>query len=149
MGSYHLIITDLFSVINVFICIQNYVYIYIYSCIKSIFCTPSIQFSHSVVSNSLWPHRLQHARLPCPSPSSRACSNFVHWCHPTISSSVIPFSSSLQSFPASGSFPSGGQSIGASASASVLRKNIQDWFPLGVYTLILCIPQHFAYNVIY
>ena len=103
------------------------------------------QFSHSVVSDSLWPHGLQHARLPCPSPIPRACSNACpssQWCHPTISSSVIPFSSCLQSFPASGSFPmsqlfsSGGQSIGASASASVLLMNIQDWLPLEWTSLI-------------
>ena len=99
----------------------------------------SFQFSHSVVSNSLRPHGLQHTRLPCPSPTPRACSNSCpssRWCHLTISSSVVPFSSHLQSFPASGSFPmsqlfeSGGQSIGVSASASVLPMNIQDWFPL-------------------
>ena len=98
-------------------------------------------FSRSVVSNSLQPHGLQHARLPCPSPSPRACSNscpLSRWCHPTISSSVVPFSSCLQSFPASGSFlmsqffASGGQSIGASASASVLPMNIQDWIPFGL-----------------
>ena len=96
-----------------------------------------ILFSCSVVSNSLRPHGLQHARLPCPSPSPKVCSNscpLSWWCHPTISSSVIPFSC-LQSFPASGSFPmswlftSGGQSFGASASASVLPVNIQDWYP--------------------
>ena len=100
----------------------------------------SVQFSCSVMSNSLWRHGLQHARLPCPYPTPGALSNsspLSHWCHPTISSSVIPFSSHLQSFLASGSFPmsqffaSGGQSIGASASASVLPMNIQDWFPLG------------------
>ena len=101
----------------------------------------SIQFSRSLVSNSLQPHRLQHTRLPCPSPTPGACSNLCpssRWCHPTISSSVVPFSSCLQSFPASGSFPlsyfftSGGQSIvGVSASASVLPMNIQDWSPLG------------------
>ena len=100
-----------------------------------------VQFSCSVVSNSLWPHGLQHARLPCPSLTSRACSNscpLSWWCHPTISSSVVPFSSCLQSCPTSGSFPmsqfftSGGQSIGVSASASVLPMNIQDWFPLGL-----------------
>ena len=98
----------------------------------------SVQFSHSFVSNSLWPHGLQHARLPCPSPTPKACSNSYPsnwWYHPTISSSVILFSSYLQSFPASGSFPmcqffsSGGQIIGASA--SVLPMSIQDWFPLG------------------
>ena len=94
---------------------------------------------------SLWPHGLQHARLPCPSLSSGACSNLCplsRWCHPTISSSVIPFSSCLQSFPASGSFPmsqffeSGGQSMGASASTSVLSMSIQCLFPLGLTGLI-------------
>ena len=97
--------------------------------------------SCSVVSESLWPHGLQHARLPCPSLSPRACSNSCpssRWCHPTISSFVTPLSSCLQSFPASGSCPmsplftSSGQSIGASALASVLSMNIQDWFPLGL-----------------
>ena len=92
------------------------------------------------MSNSLWPHGLQHTRLPCPSAAPRAYSKSCpssQWCHPTISSSVVPFTSHLQSFPASGSFPrsqlfaSGGQSTGASASASVLPMNIQDWFPLG------------------
>ena len=101
--------------------------------------TCSVQFS-SVVSDSLGPHGLQHARPPCPSPTPRDYSNSrpsSWWCHPTISSSVIPFSSRLQSFPASGSlemsqfFPSGGQSIGVSASTSVLPMNIQDWFLLG------------------
>ena len=100
----------------------------------------SVQFSCSVMSNFLWPHGLQHTRLPCPSPAPRACSNscqLSRWCHPTISSFVIPFSSCLQSFLASGSFhmsqffTSGGQSVGVSASASVLPMNIQDWFPLG------------------
>ena len=100
----------------------------------------SVQFSCSVVSNSLWHHALQHARLPCPSPTPEACSNSYptsQWCHPTISFSVVPFSSCLQSFPTSGSFPtsqffaSGGQNIEVSASASVLPMNIQDWFPLG------------------
>ena len=99
-----------------------------------------VQFSHSVVSDSLWHHGLQHAKLPCPSPTPGACSNSCassRWCHPTISSSAISFSSCLQSFPASGSFPMSqlftwdGQSIGASASASVLLMNVQDWFPLG------------------
>ena len=101
----------------------------------------TLLFSHSVVSHSLRPHGLQHNRLPCPSPSPGACSNscpLSQWCHPTISSSVVPFSSCLQSFPASGFFPmswlftSGGPSIGASVSASVLPVNIQDWFPLGL-----------------
>ena len=100
----------------------------------------SSQFSRSVVSNSLWPDGLQHVRLPCPSPTTELCSNSCpssQWCHPTISSSVIVFSSCLQSFPATGSFPmsqfftSGSQSIGVSASASGLPMNIQDWFPLG------------------
>ena len=97
------------------------------------------QFSRSVMSDSLQPHRLHHAWLPCPSPTPGACSNLCPlrgWCHPTISSSVIPFSSCLLSFLASGSFQmsqffaSGGQSIGVSASASVLPMNIQGWFPL-------------------
>ena len=98
-------------------------------------------FSHLVVSDFLQPHGLQHTRPPCPSLlTPGACSNSCPlrwWCHPTISSSVVPFSSCLQSVPASGSFPmsrfftSGGQSIGASASASVLPVSIQDWFPLG------------------
>ena len=100
----------------------------------------SVLFSRSVVSDSLWPHGLQHARPPCPSPTPGVHSNSFpsrQWCHPTISSSVVPFSSCLQSFPASGSFQmsqlftSGGQSIGISASTSVLPMNIQDWFPLG------------------
>ena len=100
----------------------------------------SVQFSHLVMSNSLQTYGLQHARFPCPSPTTRVYSNsspLSWWCHPTISSSVIPVSSCLQSFPASGSvqmsqlFASGGQSIGVSASASVLPVNIQAWFPLG------------------
>jgi len=102
-------------------------------------------FSCSVVSNSLRPYGLQHTRLPYPSPSPRACSNSCpssQRCHPIISSSVVPFSSCLQSFLASGSFPmswlfpSGGESIGASVSASVLPVSIQDWFPLGLTGLI-------------
>ena len=104
----------------------------------------SVQFSGSVVSDSLRPHGLQHARLPCPSPTPGACSNSCpssQWCHPTISSSVIPFSC-LQSFPASESLPmsqfftSGGQSIAVSASATVLPMNIQGWFPIGFTSLI-------------
>ena len=100
-------------------------------------------FSHLVFSHSLRPHGLQHTRLLCPPLSPRVCSNscpLSWWCHPTISSSVVPFSSHLQSFPASGSFPmsqllaSGGQTI--RASASVLPVNIQDWFPLGLTDLI-------------
>ena len=102
--------------------------------------TSSVEFTHSVVSNSLWPYGLQHVRPPCPSQTPRVHSNacpLSQWCHLTISSSVIPFSSHPQSFPASGSYPmsqlftSGGQSIGVSASASVLPMNIQDWFSLG------------------
>ena len=98
------------------------------------------QFSHSVMSNSLRSHGLQYGRLPSPSSNPRAYSDscpLSRWCHPTILSSIAPLSSCLQSFPASGSFPmsqffaSGGQSIGVSASASVLPMNIQDWFPLG------------------
>ena len=97
-------------------------------------------FSRSIVSDSLQAHGLQHARLPCLSPTPGACSNSCPsswWCHPTIASSVIPFSSHLQSFPASGSFlmsqffTSGGQNIEVSASASALPTNIQNWFPLG------------------
>ena len=100
----------------------------------------SVQFSHSVVSSSLWPCGLQHARPPCPSPTPGVYSDscpLSWWYHPTISSFVIPFSSHLQSFPASGAFQMsqfftlGGQSTGVSASASVLPVNIQDWFPLG------------------
>ena len=100
----------------------------------------SVQSSHSVMSDSLWPHGLQHARPLCPSQTLRVYSNscpLTWWCHPTISSSIAPFSPCLQSFPASGSFlmsqvfTAGGQSIGVSASASVLPMNIQDWFPLG------------------
>ena len=102
--------------------------------------TYSVKFSHSVMSDSLRPHGLQYARLHCSSPTPGACSNshpLNWWCHPIISSSVAPFSSCFQSFPASGSFPmsqffkSGGQSIGVSASVSVHPMNSQDWFPLG------------------
>ena len=100
------------------------------------------QFSSVAQScpTSWWPHGLYHARLPCPSPTPGVYSNSCSlswWCHPTISSSYIPFSSHLQSFPASGSFQmsqffaSSGQSIGISASTSILPMNIQDWFPLG------------------
>ena len=100
----------------------------------------SVQSSRSVVSDSLWPHEPQHARPPCPSPTTGVHPNpcpLSRWCHPTISSSVVLFSSYPQSFPASGSFPmsqlctSGGQRIGVSASASVLPMNTQDWSPLG------------------
>ena len=100
----------------------------------------SVQFSHSVVSDSLWPYESQHTRPPCPSPTPGVYSNsypLSRWCHPAISSSVIPFFSCPQSLPASGSFPMsqlfawGGQSIRVSASASVLPMNPQDWSPLG------------------
>ena len=103
-----------------------------------LFKTVSVQFSHSVVSDSLWPQESQHARPPCPSPTPRVYPNSCpssQWCHPAISSSVFPFSSCPQSLPASGSFPMshlfawGGQSIGVSASASVLPMNTQDLSP--------------------
>ena len=103
-----------------------------------------LSFSNSLVFDSLWPRGLQHTRLPCPSPSLEACSNscaLSQWCHQTMSSSVVPFSY-LQSFPVLGSFlmshlfTLGGQSCGASASSSVLPVNIQDWFPLGLTSLI-------------
>ena len=108
-------------------------------CVKSNLVQFS-QFSHSVMSNSWQPHELQHARPPCPTPIPRASPNscpLSWWCHPTISSSVVPLSSCPQSFPASGSFQmsllfaSGGQSIGVSASTPVLPMNTQDWSPLG------------------
>ena len=112
------------------------------------------------MSDSFQPHRLQHARLPCPSPSPQVCSDSCPlslWCHPTISSSVTPFFSCLQSFPASGSFlmswlfASGGRNIGASASTSVLPMNIQSWFPLGLTDLIslLCkgLPRVFSNTI--
>ena len=114
--------------------------------------------SRSVVSYSLWPHGLQHASLPCPSLTPRVCSNscpLSQWCHPTILSSVVLFSSCLQSFPTSGSFPmsrlfaSGGRSIGASASSSVFPMSIQelisfrvDWFDLAVQGALKSLLQH-------
>ena len=109
-----------------------------------------VQFSCSVMSNSLRPHESQHATPPCPSPTPRIHSNSCPlscWCHTTISSSVIPFFSCLQSFPASESFPmsqffvSGGQSIGVSTSASVFPVNIQGWFPLGLTVGSPCSPR--------
>ena len=108
--------------------------------LHSFYSVSSVQFIPSVMSESLRPHGLQHARPPCPSPTPGVYSNscpLSQWCHPTISSSVVPFSSHLQSFPASGTFPmsqlfaSGGQSIGVSASTSVLPMNTQDWSLLG------------------
>ena len=110
-------------------------------------------FSRLLMSNSLWPHELQHTKLPCPSLSPRVCSNpcpLSQWCYPTISSSVIPLSSCPQSFPASGSFQmsqlftSGGLCIGASASASVLPMNILHWFSLGLTGLISLLSKGFS-----
>ena len=113
--------------------------------IKIIKWLSSAQFGHSVLSDSLRPHESQNARPPCPSPTpgaySVSCSS-SQWCHPAISSSVVPFSTRLQPFLSSGSFPmsqffaSGGQIIGPSASASALPMNIQDWFPSGLTALI-------------
>ena len=112
----------------------------------------SVRFSHSVMSYSFQPHILQHARPPCPSPSLRVCPSLCplnQWYHPTISSSITPFSSCPQSFSASGSFPmsqfiaSGGQSFGVSASVSVLPMNIQNWFPLGSTGLISLLSEEF------
>ena len=117
--------------------------------IKAVYCHPayltymqsSVQFRHSVLSDSLQPHELRHTRPPCPSPTPGVYLNpcpLSQWCNPTISSSIIPFASRLQSFTTSESFPvsqvfaSSGQSIGVSASASVLPMNIQEWFPLGL-----------------
>ena len=106
--------------------------------ISSLTQSKDLQFSCSVISDSLQPHEPQHARPPCPSPTPRVHPNpclLCRWCHPTISSSIVPFSSCPQSFPASGSFQmsqlfaSGGQSIGASPSTSVLPMNNQDWSP--------------------
>ena len=119
---------------------KNMLKAYLVLHINNISYNYSVQFSHSVVSNSLWPHGLQHARPPCPSPAPRVYSNscpLIRWCHPTISSSVVSFSSCPQSLPASGSFQmsqlftSGGQNVGVSASTSVLSMNTQDWSPLG------------------
>ena len=114
------------------------------------FFASSAEFIPSVMTNSLWPHELQNTRLPCPSPSPGACSNscpFSQWCHPTISSCVIPFSFCPQSFPVSGYFPIGwlfssaGQSIRASASASVLPISIQGWLSLGLTSWSPCYPR--------
>ena len=118
---------------------------FVHTCIYLWVTCLAVLFSCSFVSDSLQPHGLQHSSLPCPLSSPEACSNSCPlslWCHPTSSSSVVPFTSCLQSFPASWSFlmswlfTSGGQSIGASASASVLPVNIQGWFPLGLIGLI-------------
>ena len=137
MPSNHFILCHLLLLLSIPMCIFLEVGFAWYG--KSVFnIFSSVQISCSVMSDSLQPHGLQHARLPCLTPTPGAYSNscpLSQWCHPTISSSVIPFSC-LQSFPASGSFlvsqffASGGQSTGVSASASVLPMNIQDWFPL-------------------
>ena len=112
---------------------------------RNVIALPLLLFSRSVESDSLQPHGRQHARLPYPSLSPRTCSDscpLSWWCHPIISSTVVPLSSHLQSFPAPRSFPMswlfawGGQSTGASASASVVPMNIRDWFPLGLTSLI-------------
>ena len=133
------------SVCKLFTVVQKYntILTTLYCAFKDLFIMQnivSVQFSHSVVSNSLPPHEPQHTRPPHPSPipgvDSGSCP-LSWWFHPTISSSVVPFSSCLQSLPASGSFQMsqlfalGGQSIGVSASASILPMNIQDWVPLG------------------
>ena len=120
----------------------------IYFCFSCLFS--SVQFGGSVVSESLRPHELQHARPPCPSPNPGVHPNpcpSSRWCHPAISSSVVPFSSCPQSFPVSGSFQmsqlftSGGQSVGVSASTSVLPMNNQDWSPLGWFGWISLQPK--------
>ena len=127
-----------------FLCFATNVLVSIFLHVMS-YMFDSVQFSCSVVSGSLRSHGLQHSKLPCPSPAPRVCSNSCPsswWCYPTISSSVIHFSSCLQSFSTSGSllmsqfFASGGQSIGISALALVFPMNIQDWFPLGLTGLI-------------
>ena len=132
---HHLMHVNFYLTCNLTI-LQDYL-ICSFVCLLSVFPT---QFSCSVMSDSLRPHGLQHTRPPCPSPTPGSCSNSCpssRWCHPAVSSSVVPFSSCLQSFPVSVSFPvsqffaSNGQRIGVSASASVLPMNIQDWFPLG------------------
>ena len=119
---------------------QMYLSVLLTPCSPLTLQSSPVQFSCSVVSDSLQPHELQHARPPCPSPTPRVHPNSCpssQWCHPTISSSVVPFSSCPQSLTASGSFQmsqlfaSGGQSIGVSASTSVLSMNTQDWSPLG------------------
>ena len=123
----------------------------IFGPVQNIHGDTSVQFSHSFMSNSLKPHGKQHTRFPYPSQTPGACSDSCQlnqWCHPTISSSVIPFSSCLQSFPASGSFQinpfftSDGQSIGVSVSASVLLMNIEGWFLLDGQVGSPCSPRN-------
>ena len=129
-------------VLSIFWCAHLPLYNFLGKVSVNIFCplekielfSYSVPFGCSVVSNSLWPHGLQHARLPCPSPTPVAYSNscpLSQWCHPTTSSSVIPFPPASRSFPMSQVFSSGGQNIVVSASTSVLAINIQDWSPLG------------------
>ena len=134
-GEWELAINELFFFFLVILCLSTLTFNWYTSLQFS-----SVHFSRSVVCNSLPPHEPQHARLPCPSPTPRGYPNscpLSRWCHLTISSSVIPFSSCLQSFPTSGFFQmsqlfaSGGQNIGVLASTSVLPMNTQDWFPLG------------------
>ena len=135
--------------VYVFVCVCVFHIFFLHSSIDghlgSFHIFSSVQFSHSVMSNSLRPHKPQHTRPPCPSPTPGVHPNpcpLSQWCHPAISSSVIPFSSCLQSFPASGSFQmsqlftSGDQNVGVSASTSVLPMNIQDWFLLGLTDLM-------------
>ena len=133
---------DLLSKTMIF-CLLEYLCLIMFTLLTPFFALPyfsSVQFSRSVMSDSLRPHGMQHTRPPCPSPTPGVYPNscpLSRWCHPTISSSIIPFSSCLQFFPASGSFQmnhlfaSGGQNIGVSASTSVLPMNTQDWSPLG------------------
>ena len=137
--------SDIDPELKVLAFIHSCIYSFIYSIYTFEYYIYSVQFGHSVMSNSLGPHGLQHARPHCPSPTPGAFSNSCpvkRWCYPTISSSITPFSSCPQSSPASGYFPMiqffalDGQSIRASALASVLPMNIQDWFPLGLTGLI-------------
>ena len=133
LATWHVLEHHSFLKVNYFCCYPQI--LSIWNCLVLQLFPCSVQFSRSVISDSLWPHWRQHTRPPCPSPTPGAYSNscaLSRWCHPIISSSVIPFSSHLQSFSGSGSFQmswffaSGGQSVGASA--SVLPMNIQDWF---------------------
>ena len=134
--------------------VENFYSAYFWDSVM-LLCISVVQFSCSVVSNSLQPHELQHARPPCPSPTPGVRPNpcpSSRWCHPTISSSFVPFSSCPQSFPASGSFPmsqlfsSGGQSTGVSASTSVLPMNIQDWFLYDGLVGSSCSPRVLQYS---
>ena len=150
-GSWHSLVSLDWQLYHSNLCLHHHVASFLFLCVLSsyediIHCI-SVQFSCSVVSDSLRPHELQHARPPCPSPTPGAYPNscpLSWWCHPTVSSSVVPFFSCPQFFPAgsfqmSQLFASGGQSIGVSASISVLPMNTQDWSPLGWTG---CIPLH-------